>query len=323
MFLPRVDWKTLPAHSCLQVDTASITAASWEQLLRNYRPTVIVSAWSTQSLPHAWVEASDCPLRYVCHIVGSARNLIPRVFLERGGLLTNWGGIAGETVAEHALLLALASLRRQPDWISVITAPNTAPDRPATARLGTRTLRGQRVGIHGFGYVARSLVHLLKPFGVEIAAFSVGVPPALMQAANVTHCDSLCELAARSDVFFECEALNANTIGKIDTAVLAALPDGAVFVNVGRGPVVDEPALLVAAKSGRIKIALDVVVNDPVGPDSPFLGVRNTILSPHIAGPTYDQFPTCGCFALENIARYLRGESVRAAISTELYDRST
>ena len=150
-----------------------------------------------------------------------------------------------------------------------------------------------------------------------------GVPAALMTAAGVIPCDSLESLAARSDVFFECEALNPNTAGSVNATVLAALPDGSVFVNVGRGPVIDEPSLLTAARSGRIQIALDVVVNDPIGPDSPFLFVDGAVLSPHIAGPTADQFPDCGQLALANITRHLRGEPPEGLISPELFDRST
>lgn len=323
MFLPDMEWTGTLGHPCRLEDSRPFDAPRWEQLLRDYRPTALVSAWSTPALPAAWIAGSDASLRYVCHLVGSARHLVPRLFLERGGLLTNWGGLAGETVAEHALLLALSALRRQPAWMSIITGPNTAPGRPASARLGTRTLRGRRVGVHGFGYVARSLVRLLKPFDVEIAAFSAGVPPSLMQAAGVAPCDSLETLAARSDVFFECEALNPSTAGSIGASVIDALPAGAVFVNVGRGPVVDEAPLLAAARAGRIQIALDVVVHDPVGPDSPFLSVDGAILSPHIAGPTADQFPDCGKLALANLARHLRGEPPEGLISPELFDRAT
>lgn len=323
MFLPELDWGNHVAQTLRKADVASLDAAQWEKFLREFRPTVLVSAWCTKPLPVSWIEEPDCSLRYVCHLVGSARFLVPRRFLERGGLLTNWGGMAGEAVAEHALLLALSSLRRQPAWMPLITGSESAGGWPGTARLGTRTLHNRRVGVHGFGHVARALIRLLKPFGVEIAVQSNGVPPALMRAAGVTPCDSLRELAARSEIFFECEALNPSTRHSVNATVLAALTDGAVFVNVGRGHVVDEPALLVAASAGRIHVALDVVHHDPVGPDSPFLSIPGAVLSPHVAGPTYDQFPDCGQQALANLTRYLRGEPLESLITPESYDRST
>ncbi len=298
-----------------------LTPASWAELLEEFQPTVLVSCWSTPSLPSSFA-AADSPLRYVCHLVGSARNLVPRAYLERGGLLTNWGALAGDTVAEHALLLALSVLRRQPNWRTVITTRAT-PWRSGTDRLQTRTLIGRRVGIHGFGHVARALVRLLQPFNVEIAAFSAGVPHSIMREAGVTPCHSLPELAARSEVFFECEALTPHTTASIDAAVLASLPDHAVFVNVGRGRTVDEPALLREAESGRIQIALDVVTHEPLVADSPVVALSGVVLSPHIGGPTHDRFPDCGRFALANLDRYLRGEPLEALITPELYDRST
>lgn len=294
----------------------------WAALLEDYQPTVLVSCWSTAPLPPALV-APGAPLRYVCHLVGSARNLVPRAFLERGGLLSNWGALAGDTVAEHALLLALAALRRQPAWLPLIHAPQPKPWRSGTMRLRPRTLIGRRVGIHGFGHVARALVRLLRAFDVEIRAYSHGVPAQLIRDAGVTPRASLVELASESEVFFGCEALNAHTRASIDSAVLRALPDDAVFVNVGRGPVVDEDALREAASDGRIHVALDVVSMEPLRPDDPLLRLPGVILSPHIAGPTYDRFADCGRHALANLRRYLRGEAPDSRITPELYDRST
>jgi phosphoglycerate dehydrogenase-like enzyme len=299
-----------------------LAPGEWLSLLEEHRPDVIVSCWSTPSVPASFV-AVGSPLAYVCHLVGSVRNLVPRAFLERGGLLTNWGSIAGRTVAEHALLLALSSLRNQPAWRPLIHGPRANPWRPGSVRLKTRSLFGRRVGIHGFGHVARALVELLRPFNVEITAHSAGVPDSLMRSVGVTPCASLAELAAHSEIFFECEALTSLTADSIDAAVLAALPDHAVFVNVGRGPVVNESALLQEAESGRIQIALDVVTREPIDPASPLAALPGAVLSPHIGGPTYDHFPACGQLALENLARYLRGESLEARITPELYDRAT
>ncbi|HEY9250725.1 MAG TPA: hydroxyacid dehydrogenase [Rariglobus sp.] len=298
-----------------------LTPDGWFALLDEFRPTVIISCWSTPPISPAFL-GENSSLRYVCHLVGSARHLVPRSFLERGGLLTNWGSIASDTVAEHALLLALATLRNQSRWSSAI-ATRPVPWRNATARLDTRTLIGRRIGIHGFGLVARNLVRILRPFGTDIAAFSHGVPDSIMTEAGVTPSKSLADLAARSEVFFCCEALNTFTRGSIDADIIAALPDHAVFINVGRGALVDEPALLAEATSGRIHIALDVVSHEPLLPDSPASQVRGAILSPHIAGPTYDRFPECGHLALSNLSRFIRGEPLSALLTPELYDRST
>lgn len=292
----------------------------WERFLRDFNPEILVSGWGTPPLPTEWIEDSGCALRYVCHLTGSVRPVLPRVFLERGGLASNWGDLAGKAVAEHALLLALAALRNLPAW----AAARTEAGKPGTpARVGARTLFGRRTGIHGFGSVARSLLALLEPFGGEIAAYTGGLPAEALRAAGARPCASLRELCARSDVLFECEGLTEETRCGLGAAELAALPDGAVLVNVGRGGVIAEEAMLAEAATGRIRLALDVVTDEPPAPDHPLHGFSDVVWSPHIAGPTPDQYSRCGEKALANVRRYLAGEPVESVITLAAYDRST
>lgn len=292
----------------------------WLETLVTARPDILVSSWSTPALPLAWLRQANCPLRYVCHVTGSVRSIVPREFLERGGRVTNWGNMAAREVAEHALLLALAALRKLPRWSSLrVEAGGPSP----STLLGTRTLFQRNVGLHGFGSVARALQSLLSVFGVTTYGFSSGVPDALMRQANVIPCSSLEELFSRCDVLFECEALTSESCGSITEKVLARLPDEAVFVNVARGQIVDEKALLREAESGRIHIAVDVLNGEPPPFNPPFARLPNVIFSPHIAGPTFDTLPWCGDFARENLRRFLKGLPLEAEIDLEIYDRST
>lgn len=294
--------------------------AEWEKALHEFQPEVLVTCWSTPPLPRAWAGAADGALKYVCHVTGSVRKLVPREFMARGGRVTNWGGLAGREVAEHALLLAMAALRRMPEWR---TYRGVAFGPSATVRLGTSTLYGRRVGIHGFGNVARSLVELLKPFGVEILAYSDGVPDEFVTSFGVRPCASLEEIFSQSEVLFECEALTPKSQQSVTGEMLSRLADGAVFVNVGRAEVVNEEALVHEAASGRLQVAVDVTVHEPPTPDNPLARLANTIVSPHIAGPTWETFPLCGDMALRNVESYLRGESLAGEMSLDAYDRST
>ena len=309
-----------PAAVVHWVGTDGLTPAAWAERLERLRPNVLLSGWTTPPLPEAWLGASDCPLRYVCHITGTVRRLVPRVFLERGGLVTNWGGLAARSVAEQALLLGLAALRDLPGWHRAIELPR---DQRKWDTVRTRPLHGARVGLHGFGAVARALIEMLRPFQVEISAYSAGVPAALMQRAGVTAATSLIEAFRGRDIVFDCEALTPASEGTVDTAVLAALPDGAVFVNVGRGRVIDEPALVREAASGRLRVAVDVMAAEPANVDSPLCRVPGVIVSPHIGGPTVAEYPVCGDLALANVRRHLAGQPVEAALTLEMYDRAT
>ncbi|MDR1283202.1 MAG: hydroxyacid dehydrogenase [Opitutaceae bacterium] len=308
------------AHLPLRIEWTSAPAALTAGRLKTLAPEILVSSWSTPPLPEDWLADPECSLRYVCHLNGSVKALVPRRFIERGGLVSNWGGMAAEPVAEHALLLALAALRNLGGWPEAI---RRGFGGEATCRLGTRSLFERRVGIHGFGAVVQSLMRLLRPFRVEARAYSQGVPESMFLREGVTPCSSLSELFSWSEVLFECEGLTPSSESSVDAAALAALPDGAVFVNVARGRLVDEAALLREASSGRIRLALDVVRDEPLSPESPLYRTRAAVLSPHIGGPTSDMYPGIGCFALANIARYVCEEKPEALVTPEIYDRAT
>mgnify|MGYP003649475059 CR=1 FL=1 len=302
------------------IEEADLITEGWAQRIEAMQPTVLVTGWTTPPLRAAWLAADDCPVRYVCHVTGSVRQLVPRAFLERGGIVSNWGPHVSNQVAEHGLLLALAALRSVPDWAAFIARPPTA--RHITD-LNTRSLFGRRVGLHGFGSIARALLPLLRPFGVTVVAFSAGVPHEIMLQHDVQPAASLAELFAGADVLFECESLLASTAGTVSDAVLAALPDQAVFVNIGRGGVVDHTALLQEADRGRLRVALDVADEDPLTAESLLVRSGRIILSPHIAGPTKDRYAACGALALHNLREFLEGRCPPQAISLAAYDRAT
>ncbi|HWL14745.1 MAG TPA: hydroxyacid dehydrogenase [Opitutus sp.] len=311
------DGLSVPHHRFSEADFAGDV---WPERLARIRPTVLVTGWTTPPLPENWIAAPDCPLRYVCHVAGSVRKLVPRLFLQRGGIVTNWGDNVATQVAEHGLLLALSALRNAAHWRAFIARP------PATRRieeLATRTLFGRRVGIHGFGAVARALLPLLAPFSVSLSAYSAGVPSELMRAAGVEPRASLAELFKGADVLFECEALTPATAHSVSAEILGALPDDAVFVNIGRGDLVDDAALQREVAAGRLRVALDVVADEPVTRASPYVTSGAVTLSPHIAGPTLDRYPHCGAHALEQLRTFLRGERPAAALSLAAYDRAT
>jgi phosphoglycerate dehydrogenase-like enzyme len=306
------------------VAVSNLAACGWNHAVEEIyerNPEVLLTCWSTPYLSESWLQSKACRLRYICHLTGSVRHVVSRRFIECGGLVSNWGSLPAPAVAEHAVLLALAALRNLPGWSRVFNEPGLAPVRMETLKV--RTLSGRRVGIHGFGQVARALVRLLAAFEASVCAYSVGVPDDLFAAAGVRRVTSLNELFATNDVVFECEALNPLTHGVVKAADLAAMPDDAVLVNVARAGLIDEEALFQEAVKGRIRVALDVFAEEPLHPSSRWLQTPGLVLSPHIAGPTFDQYRACAEIAVANVGRYLRGELPEFVVTTEIYDRST
>ncbi|MBN8708768.1 MAG: hydroxyacid dehydrogenase [Verrucomicrobia bacterium] len=294
-----------------------LTEEGWRQELRTLNPTVLVTGWRSRRIPQGYLPADECALRYVCHLTGSVREVVPRSLIERGVVVTNWGNAISYTIAEHAMLLVLASLRNMPQWSHYME------HWTRRRALATRSLRGKRVGVHGFGSIARELIAMLRPFGAEVVAYSHGVPAIVYHEHAVRACDSLETLFSRSDILVECEALNSCTQGVVDERLLRLLPPGAVFVNVGRGQVVDEEALARVAAERSLRVGLDVFHDEPPAADSPLRTLPEAILSPHIAGPTEDAFALLWDFAMKNISSYLQGLPLQGVVTEEIYDRST
>lgn len=322
-FMPGVSLSEISGIDSLVIDSSAMTPEEWSDCLKTVRPTILVSSWRTAPLPESYA----CPrtasgLRYICHVAGTVRRVVPRQFIADGGLVTNWGDTAAPMVAEHALLLALSALRNQPAWHPYLKQP--APKRGhALKGLQPRTLFGRSVGLHGFGRVARNLLAFLRPFNVRAYAYSEGVPDEFILKHGATPCHSLTQLFQQSEVLFECEALTPLSHRSVTASVLAELPDDAVFINVGRGATVDEEALYCEAAAGRIRLALDVAASEPITPGNRLLDLPGIILSPHIAGPTWDRLPACGELALQNIRAFLAGHPLEAVVTLEAYDRST
>lgn len=308
-------------EGCVWENTRGLGQASWNRLLNHHRPRVLVTGWTTPSIDSAQTTLADPagPIDYVCHASGSIRHVVKREQLAAGLKVTNWGSLVAPVVAEQALLLLLAALRRLPAWRAHMVLPPTAQRE----HLATRTLHHGRVSIHGFGAIARELIRLLQPFDVTVTVFSEGVPHSFIREHGAVPAASLRDLADGAAILVSCEALTESTRESINDSVFSALAPDAVFVNVGRGAVVDENALLHAINHRGLRFASDVFAHEPLPVDSPFLQSSETILSPHIAGPTRDYFAVCGRHALGNIARYQSGESPAGLITPEIFDRST
>jgi phosphoglycerate dehydrogenase-like enzyme len=130
-------------------------------------------------------------------------------------------------------------------------------------------------------------------------------------------------LFATSEIVVELAAATPETYNLVKEAHLRLIPEGGVFVNVGRGCVVDEAGLLRVAREGNLQIALDVFETEPLPVDSPFRGLPNVTLLPHLGGPTRDRRRDAGALALKNLRAYLRGEPQEAVVTLEVYDRSS
>jgi phosphoglycerate dehydrogenase-like enzyme len=176
--------------------------------------------------------------------------------------------------------------------------------------IGT-TLNGSTLGIVGYGSIGQAVAERARPFGVKVAALRRR--PELLErdslVDDVYGPQQLRELMAASDYVLLVTPLTPQTRGMIGEAELAAIKSTGVLINIGRGPVVDEQALIRALESRRIRgAALDVFNTEPLPSDHPFWRMPNVLLSPHTAdrvegflGPAFD------CF-FDNLDRFQQGQ---------------
>lgn len=298
-----------------EFDPLSGNAAALGALLHEFNPEVIVTGWKTPALP----AVLPSNLRYVCHLTGTVRELVSRRHLEDGLLVTNWGGSIARVVAEGALFHILASLRRATHWALAMHRDGAWKTREAE----TASLFGRRVGIHGFGRVARELVSLLAPFGPVISVHAPDVDAASERRHGIRRVDTLDELFAGNDIVVELAPLNPSTEGIVTERLLRLLRPGSVFVNTGRGKVVDEAALVRVAREGRVFFGLDVFAVEPLAADHPIRGLANVTLTPHLGGPTTDRRRDAGEHGLRNLRAYAAGEPLESVVTPGLYDISS
>lgn len=222
--------------------------------------------------------------------------------------LCNGRGLGHEEgTAELALALILGSLR------NIGRFARQQAERSWEHRR-TETLAGKRVLLVGYGPIGEAVEQRLRPFGATVTRAS------RTPAAGVHGLADVPELAASADILVACIALHEATRGLVDAKVLAALPDGALVVNVARGPVVDAEALRPELISGRLTAALDVTDPEPLPAGRPEWGLPNVLLTPHIGGDTADFARRAPVFVAAQAQRHLNGEPlqnvVRPAIGT-------
>jgi len=320
-FFPEPLWKELesllPGYRRVRLPLAS--TAEWLRPWQETPAEILVSAWQTPPLNGPLQPADLQSLRYICYLAGSVRRLVPRELINKGVLVTNWGDSIARTVAECTLMLILMALRRASHW--AIAMHRERAWKEATSE--TRSLADRRVGLHGFGRISQSLVPMLRPFTNRILTYSPSVPDELLTTYGVKRAHGLDELFSQSDVVVELAAATPEKYHIVTERHLRMIPEDGVFVNIGRGCVVDEAGLVRVAREGKLQVALDVYEQEPLPADSPLRGLRNVTLLPHLGGPTRDRRRDAGALALQNIRAFLQGGQQEAVVTLESYDRST
>jgi phosphoglycerate dehydrogenase-like enzyme len=210
-----------------------------------------------------------------------------------------------EGTAELAVTLVLASLRQLATFVG-------QQSRRTWRHLRTDTLHGKRVLLVGFGAMGAAIQERLMPFGPQVSRVS------RTPREGVAPLSELPRLAATADIVIICIALSPDTHGLVGVEVLAALPAGALVVNVSRGAVVDAAALGGELAAGRLRAALDVTDVEPLPADRPEWSLPNVLITPHIGGDTFAFAQRAPAFVAEQAACHLSGRPLRNVVRPAL-----
>ncbi|MET8994416.1 2-hydroxyacid dehydrogenase [Amycolatopsis sp. NPDC004169] len=236
-------------------------------------------------------------LRVVQALSAGVEALVP--LLPDGVQLANGRGLHDLSVAEHALALIHAAQRDLPRWFAQQT-------RGEWSREHTRSLADSRVLLVGYGSIGQAIERQL----VAAEAVVTRVASRPRPDEDVHGVAELPALLPGADIVVLILPDTPATRGLIGADELAALPDDALVVNVGRGTAIDTAALLAETRTGRLRAGLDVVDPEPLPADHPLWTVPGVVITPHIAGGSASFYPRAKKLAAEQLRRYAKGEEL-------------
>lgn len=214
-------------------------------------------------------------------------------------------GSNGHSVAEHALALIMALVKDLPRQDALIR--NGIWDKN---QYRGRELRGQRLGLVGFGFIGQTLARMAGVIGMIVSAFDPHAPDSAFHDGVCRETD-LDTLLANADIVSLHCPLTSETQNLIDARRIGLMKQGAFLINTARGEVVDENALIAALEEGHLAGAgLDSFAVEPPGINSPLFRLSNTLVTPHVAGVTLDAKRAVSIMAAENVLAAFDGRTL-------------
>ena len=272
---------------------------------------VILSGWGAPAMDGGFLAAAP-NLRVVFYGAGSIRRVATPAFWERGLRITSAYAANAVPVSEYALAAILFSLKR--GWHFAFSAQR---EKALPRQSQVPGAYGSTVGLVSLGMVGRLVRERLRPFDLRVVAYDPFVTP---EEAHVLGVDlmSLEDLFASSDVVSLHVPLLPETEGMILGSHLASMKWNATLINTSRGAVVREGEMVeVLGERPDLWAVLDVTYPEPPEPDSRLYDLPNVVLTPHIAGSLGSECRRMGRLVVEELRRYVAGESLEHEITRE------
>lgn len=284
------------------VPGAVIRSVGTEEAPANISDADILVTWGWYDLEPLLTCAPK--LQWVHSLSAGVESLLSPAVVNGNIILTNSKGIHSIPVSEHVLALMLAFSRDLPQMFR--NQANKEWKRPVVLD----ELHEKTVGIVGLGSIGREIAKKCKALGMRV----LGVKQVLSTELFIDHLyasSQLDEVLPQCDYIISATPLVEKTKELFDEARFSMMKDGAVFINIARGGVVVEQALINALTSGKLRGAgLDVFVTEPLPAEHPFWAMENVIVSPHIAGISPLYLDRAIKLFADNLSRYLDGRDM-------------
>jgi phosphoglycerate dehydrogenase-like enzyme len=277
---------------------------------------VLVGHWGCPTLTEEVVAAAP-RLALFAYAAGTVKWQVTDAVWDRGITVTSAAAANAVPVAEYTVAAILLANK------GILLFRELLRDPTATVPLDGNAVGNyhQRVGLVGASFVGRRVIELLAPYDLDVAVFDPYLSRDEAVALGVEKVESLEDLCGSVDVLSLHAPDVEATRGMIGAPHLAALRDGAVFVNTARPALVDQAALEAELGARRISAVLDVTEPEPLPSDHPLLALPNVFVTPHVAGALGNELHRLAELAVEEVERHARGEAPRHPVRREDIDR--
>ena len=254
-------------------------------------------------------------LRWIHSPAAGIGGMLYAEMLARPIVLTNSRGLSSETIAEHVLAVTLAMFRRLPEAFRSQAARQWAQNEIGAA--GNRQIAGARVLVVGLGAIGTAVARRMALLGARVTGLRRR-STVVVEGVDVLRIDRLHDSLPGAAVVVIAAPHTQETRNLIGARELNAMSSDAILVNVSRGPLVDESALIEALRAGTIGgAALDVFVDEPLPPESPFWTLPNVLITPHTSAVRSDYWDVATALFAENLRRFEAGEELVNLVDKE------
>jgi phosphoglycerate dehydrogenase-like enzyme len=283
----------------------------YEGLDRELPDTEILIGWSLKAEQfHAAKK-----LRWIHSPAAAVHQLLIPEVVASDLQVTNATAVHGPVVAEHAIALVLALAKRLDAAARYQQKAEWAQTQMWNDRPRPREIAGATLGLLGLGAIGREVARLALALGMRVLAIrehpekSSDDPITRFRDARVVGPDQAGQVLSPSDFLVLCAPVTPRTRHFINAGRLARMKPDACLINVGRGALIDDPALLAALRERRLgAAALDVFAEEPLPPGSPYWQMENVLITPHTAAVTEKLWERHYALLSQNLRRYLAGQ---------------